>query len=225
MALARVRSSQGKGAHAWLRAASTDGARGFPPNEYAYAIRRTSGVEEFLASTGCPRCHRGRENNTITTAHARTCPRDGAQVDMHEPLKYALSRALTGLGVKHDVETGAPFTGERNVSMDIVIRQGALTNAPSSVYRHKGILFDVTHADPQAQVHLRDGSATSDGTAAQASEARKRQHYARPGHVSFDERSFKLTTLAVESFGRLGEEGYEFIDELATHAAGGRDGG
>ena len=44
--------------------------------------------------------------------------------------------------------------------------------------------------------------------------------------MSFDERSFKLTTLAVESFGRLvGEEGYEFIDELATHAAGGRDGG
>ncbi|CAB1096631.1 unnamed protein product [Ectocarpus sp. CCAP 1310/34] len=25
--------------------------------------------------------------------------------------------------------------------------------------------------------------------------------------------------------GRLGEEGYEFIDELATHAVGGRDGG
>ena len=43
--------------------------------------------------------------------------------------------------------------------------------------------------------------------------------------MSFDERSFKLTTFAVESFCRLGEEGYEFIDELATHAAGGRDGG
>ena len=82
----------------------------------------------------------------------------------------------------------------------------------------------MTHADPQTQVHLRSGSATSDGTAAQTSEARKRQHYARPGHVSFDERSFKLTTLAVESFGRLGEEGYQFIDELATHTAGGRDG-
>ena len=50
-----------------------------------------------------------------------------------------------------------------------------------------------------------------DGSAARTSEARKRQHYARPGHVSFDERSFKLATLAVESFGRLGEEGYEFI--------------
>ena len=109
--------------------------------------------------------------------------------------------------------------------MDIVTRPGALSNSSSAEYRNKGILLDVTHADPQAQVHLRNGSATSDGTAAQASEARKRQHYARPGHVSFDERSFKLTTLAVESFGRLGEEGCEFIDELATHAAGGRDGG
>ena len=108
--------------------------------------------------------------------------------------------------------------------MDIVVRPGSLTNASSQEYRHKGILLDVTDADPQAQVHLRKGSATSDGTAAQTSEARKRQHYARPGHVSFDERSFKLTTLAVESFGRLGEEGYEFIDELAAHAAGGRGG-
>lgn len=109
--------------------------------------------------------------------------------------------------------------------MDIVIRPGALTNASSPEHRNKGILLDVTRADRQAQVHLRDGSATSDGTAAQASEARSRQRYARPGHVSFHERSFKLTTLAVENFGRLGEEGYEFIDELATHTAGGRDGG
>ena len=29
----------------------------------------------------------------------------------------------------------------------------------------------------------------------------------------------------MESFGRLGDEGYEFIDELATHAARGRNGG
>ena len=63
---------------------------------------------------------------------------------MHEPLKYALSRALTGLGVKHDVETGAPFTDERNLSMDIVVRPGALANASSSAYRHKGILLDGT---------------------------------------------------------------------------------
>ena len=93
------------------RAAPTDRAREFPANEFVYATRRALGIEEYLA-TGCPRCHRNRDGGTITTMHARTCPRDGAQVNMHEPLKYALSRALNGLRVKHDVESGAPFTGE-----------------------------------------------------------------------------------------------------------------
>ena len=64
---------------------------------------------------------------------------------MHEPLKYALSRALNGLRVKHDVESGAPFTGEQNLSMDIVTRPGALSNSSSAEYRNKGILLDVTH--------------------------------------------------------------------------------
>ena len=66
------------------------------------------------------------------------------------------------------------------------------------------LLLDVTDADPQVQVHLRGGSADHDGPAASTSEARKRQHCARPGHVSFDERSHELATLEVESFGSLG---------------------
>ena len=109
--------------------------------------------------------------------------------------------------------------------MDIVIRRGSLRDAPNREYRDKSILLDVTHADPQAQVHLRGGSADHDGSAASTSEARKRQHYARPGHVSFDERSHKLATLAVETFGRLGVEGSNFIDQLPASVVGGRDGG
>ncbi|CAB1098594.1 unnamed protein product [Ectocarpus sp. CCAP 1310/34] len=67
---------------------------------------------------------------------------------------------------------------------------------------------------------------TSDGTAAQASEARKRQHYPRPGQCPLTNAASNLPPyLAVESFGRLGDEGYEFINELATHAVGARDGG
>ena len=94
-----------------------------------------------------------------------------------------------------------------------------------SIDREKSILLDVTHADPQAQIHLREGSADHDGSAAFTSEARNRQHYVRPGRVSFDERSHKLATLAVESFGRLGVEGSKFIDQLAASVVGGRDGG
>ena len=78
MALARVRSSQGPGAHAFFRATPTDRERVIPPNEFVYATRRALGIEEYLA-TGYPRCHRGRDGGTITTMHARTCPRDGAQ--------------------------------------------------------------------------------------------------------------------------------------------------
>ena len=42
-------------------------------------------------------------------------------------------------------------------------------------------------------------------------------------HVSFDGRSHKLATLAVESFGRLGVEGSYYIDQLAATVVGGRD--
>ena len=53
-------------------------------------------------------------------------------------------------------------------------------------------------------------------SAASTSDACKRQHYARPKHVSLDERAHKLNTFfAVESFVRLGVEGSYFIDQLA----------
>ena len=41
--------------------------------------------------------------------------------------------------------------------------------------------------------------------------------------MSFDERSHKLATLAVESCGRLGVEGSNFIDQPAASVVGGRD--
>lgn len=55
------------------------------------------------------------------------------------------------------------------------------------------------------------------GANGQASDARRRQRYSRPGQVPCDERSFTLTTLAVKSFGRLREEDLSFIKELAAH--------
>lgn len=56
-------------------------------------------------------------------------------------------------------------------------------------------------------------------------EARIHSHDAHPGHVPFDERSHKLTALAVGSFEPLGCEGSEFVDQLAVSAVRGRDGG
>ena len=76
--------------------------------------------------------------------------------------------------------------------MDIVGRRWRLRGTPNREYKEISILLDVSQADPQAQVHLPASSTDHDGSAASTSEARKRKHYARPGHVSFNERSYTL---------------------------------
>ena len=155
--------------------------------EFVGMGRRFLGIEEHVA-VRCPCC----DAVDVDTRHARICPRAGAQVNQHQPLLHAISRAFRRLGIPLQVESGEPFTAERNFRMDIVIRRGSLRDAPNREYRDKSILLDVSHADPQAQVHLRGGSADHNGPAASTSEARQRQHRARPGHVSVDERSHKL---------------------------------
>ena len=114
----------------------------------------------------------------INTRHARTCHRAGAQVNQHQPLVHALSRTFKRLSIGHQVESGAPFNADRNLRMEIVIERGGLRDATSSEYRNEAILLDVTLADSQERVHVRDGSADRDGSAASISEARKRNHYA-----------------------------------------------
>ena len=78
--------------------------------------------------------------------------------------------------------------------MDIMER-GGVRDSTSSECGSKAIRLDVTQADPQARVHTRAGSADRDGSAVSTSEARKRNHHALAGPVSFDERSHKLVTL------------------------------
>lgn len=136
MALARVRISQGKGKGRHARVVAS--------GSYRPDSGHTLGVEEFLAPgcprcysnefvyirhpthPGKPRnsWHQdvpagATETGTTTsssqqTVHARPSTRDGAPVNTHEPLNHAPSRALNGLRVKHDVQTGAPFTGSMN---------------------------------------------------------------------------------------------------------------
>ena len=53
----------------------------------------------------------------------------------------------------------------------------------------------------------------------------KNEHYAYLGQVSLNKRSYKLTTLTVEKFGRLGKGGNKFVDQLTTTVIGGADNG
>ena len=127
------------------------------------------------------------------------------------------------MSIRHQMESGAPFNADRDVRMEMVIEKGGLKDATASEYRNQAILLDVKYAEPQAVGHIRAGSADQDGLAASKSE-HKCNHYARPGQVSFDERSYKLATLAVESFGHLGKEGSDLIDQVGASIVGGTDG-
>ena len=93
--------------------------------------------------------------------------------------------------------------------------------------RHQSIATNRYSSISRMWTHKRGstsvGSADRNGSAAFTSEASKRNHYARPGQVSFDERSYKLATLAVESFGRFGKEGSDLIDQVAASIVGGTD--
>ena len=130
--------------------------------------------------------------STSTPGMHAAIPRAGAQVNQHHPLLHAISRTLNRLGILHQAESGEPSTADMFLRMDIAIRRGGLRDAPNREYREKSILLNVTRVDPQAQIHLQGGSADHDGSAASTSETRKDQHYTRPGHVSFDERSNNL---------------------------------
>ena len=70
------------------------------------------------------------------------------------------------------MESQAHVHANRDLRMDIVIEAGGLRDATASEYRDKSILLDVTYADPQAGVHMREGSADRSGSAASTSEAR-----------------------------------------------------
>ena len=207
------------GATAFLRARPLDSCRVIPAPEFLYAGRRFLEMEEFLAMR-LPCCGA----TDADTRHARLCHRSGAQANPRQPLVHALSRSLKRMAIHHQVESGAPFNADRDLRMDLVIERGGLRDAAALEYRNKATLFGVTYADPQAAGHMRAGSANRDGLDASKSEARKRTHYARPGQVSFEERSYKLAALAVESFGRLGKEVSDLIDQVAASMAGGTDG-
>ena len=111
--------------------------------------RRFLGIEEHVA-VRCPCC----DAVDMDIRYARICPRSAAQVNQHQPLLHAVSRTLKRLGNPHQVESGEPFTAERNLRMDIVIRIGNPRDAPNREYRARSILLDVTHSDPQTQVHI-----------------------------------------------------------------------
>ena len=89
---------------------------------------------------------------------------------------------------------------EREHLVENVVPAGGLRKAWITVYRDEVFLIEGTATDTQAMVHLRNVSVDADGYAASNAEECKSAHNAGSGQCSFDERSYKLTTFALENF-------------------------
>ena len=97
---------------------------------------------------------------TWTPATRASVPEQGHRQISTNLLSMRCPHILKRLGIRHQVESGEPFTADQNLRKDIAVRRGGLRGAPNKGgYRETSILLDVTHADPQAHTHLRGGSA------------------------------------------------------------------
>ena len=111
------------------------------PRNISWELEGASwGLDEHVA-VRCPCC----DAVNVDTRYARTRPGAGAQVNQHQPLLHPISRTLKRLGVPHQVGNGEPFTADRNLPMDIVVRRGGLRDSPLQEYREKSTLLDVIH--------------------------------------------------------------------------------
>ena len=108
------------------------------------------GIEQHLA-VRCPCC----DVVDVNTRYARICPKTEVQASQHQLRLHAISRTLKRLGILHQVESVEPFTADRNLRMDIIIRRGGLRDASNREYTNKSILLNVNHADPQVQAQVR----------------------------------------------------------------------
>lgn len=149
-----------------------DSSRVIAASELISMGRHFLGIAEPLAAR-CP-CYGETWANQI-----------GTQASQHQPLVYALSQHLQAtVHPPSRVESGAPSNADRDLRMGVVIfdqwRQGPAHGRHHHHHREGGAsetwrgqstvtelypLDGTHHADPQAEVHVRTGSADGDESA------------------------------------------------------------
>ncbi|KAG5191154.1 hypothetical protein JKP88DRAFT_352453 [Tribonema minus] len=181
------------------------------------AVKRAIGVEEQTA--GCKLCGKAPGG----TLHARLCQAPHGKAHdtiVHNSVKRATQRILrqylkTGL-VDEDY---TPFLGSagppESRRMDIVLPADTF---PVTGYddptRHLPLMVDVTCFE--AQVASRAAKTAADPErCCRDQEAAKSTHYS--GH--YDQNCYKLATLAIGSFGSIGEQGWKLLEAVATEYA------
>ncbi|KAG5177959.1 hypothetical protein JKP88DRAFT_281447 [Tribonema minus] len=181
------------------------------------AVKRAIGVEEQTA--GCKLCGKSPGG----TLHARLC--QAPRVKAHDTIVHNSVKRATQRLLRQYLKTGlvdedyTPFLGSAGPPgsrrMDIVLPADAF---PVTGYddptRHLPLMVDVTCFE--AQVASRATKTAADPErCCRDQEAAKTTHYS--GH--YDQNCYKLATLAIGSFGSIGEQGRKLLEAVATEYA------
>ncbi|KAG5189027.1 hypothetical protein JKP88DRAFT_275490 [Tribonema minus] len=181
------------------------------------AVKSAIGVEEQTA--GCKLCGKSPGG----TLHARLC--QAPRVKAHDTIVHNSVKRATQRILRQYIKTGlvdedyTPFLGSAGPPgsrrMDIVLPADAF---PVTGYddptRHLPLIVDVTCFE--AQVASRAAKTAADPErCCRDQEAAKTTNYS--GH--YDQNCYKLATLAIGSFGSIGEQGRKLLEAVATEYA------
>ncbi|KAG5181114.1 hypothetical protein JKP88DRAFT_222486 [Tribonema minus] len=187
------------------------------------AVKRAIGAEQ--QTTGCKLCGKSPGG----TLHARLC--QAPRVKAHDTIVHNSVKRATQRILRQNLKTGlvdedyTPFLGSAGPPgsrrMDIVLPADAF---PVTGYddptRHLPLMVDVTCFE--AQVASRAAKTTADPErCCRDQEAAKTTHYS--GH--YDQNCYKLATLAIGSFGSIGEQGRKLLEAVAMEYASRMGGG
>ena len=177
------------------------------------------GYQSEEQTTGCKLCGKSPGG----TLHARLC--QAPRVKAHDTIVHNSVKRATQRILRQYLKTGlvdedyTPFLGSAGPPgsrrMDIVLPADAF---PVTGYddptRHLPLMVDVTCFE--AQVASRAAKTAADPErCCRDQEAAKTTHYS--GH--YDQNCYKLATLAIGSFGSIGEQGRKLLEAVATEYA------
>ena len=177
------------------------------------ALKRAVGVERTTDRCHLPRC----DKQPGGTLHARLCQASAAKghdTKVHNRVKLTLQRLLRQyLRVRVVDEDRTPFIAsvKEDLRMDIVVPAHAF---PLTGYddpaRHLPLMVDVTCFEAQCMSNAKKTAQDPERCCRDRQDI-KRTHYS--GH--FDQNCYKLATLAIGSFGSLGDQGQKLLGAVA----------
>lgn len=215
--LARVKSQRQEGSLglAFLGEPIYANNKAFDGLAWQLALRRSLGVERSTAR--CSHCKKP-EGGTL---HARTCRASGITgyfTTAHNRFARAVAQAAQDhLGITPHLESHAPFLSSAHPEyhIDVALPAGAFPTASlSTPGLEKAVLVDASLLEVQCDTLL-NKAASDPVDCCRRRERDKDEHYGE----HYDQTCYNLITMAVGSFGCIGEQGAKFISALAQESA------